>query len=162
MPRWMQTSTTRWLRVCLSSFNNRSLWRKINCVRFFLTVHGTQNAVLWDDDELFISVDVCSDDPKIFCFSMKTWSRHESWRQQKNIIITNILHLLHHWLIVIPRWLIKKDPQIAQKVATLFLNKRDIIRNSPKRNQNICVTFARQFVAKIWQKSPNLVKLTTY
>ena len=28
MPRWMQTSTTRWLRVCLSSFNNRSLWLK--------------------------------------------------------------------------------------------------------------------------------------
>ena len=26
MPRGMQTSTTRWLRVCLSSFNNRSLW----------------------------------------------------------------------------------------------------------------------------------------
>ena len=26
MPRWMQTSTTRWLQVCLSSFNNRRLW----------------------------------------------------------------------------------------------------------------------------------------
>ena len=25
---WMQTSTTRWLRVCLSSFNNRSLWHR--------------------------------------------------------------------------------------------------------------------------------------
>ena len=25
MPHWMQTSTTRWLRGCLSSFNKRSL-----------------------------------------------------------------------------------------------------------------------------------------
>ena len=25
MPRWMQTSTTRWLRGCVSSFNNRIL-----------------------------------------------------------------------------------------------------------------------------------------
>ena len=25
MPRWMQTSTTRWLHICLSSFNNRRL-----------------------------------------------------------------------------------------------------------------------------------------
>ena len=26
MPCWMQTSTTRWLHGCASSFNNRSLW----------------------------------------------------------------------------------------------------------------------------------------
>ena len=26
MPRWMQNSTTRWLRGCVSSFNNRRLW----------------------------------------------------------------------------------------------------------------------------------------
>ena len=26
MPCWMQTSTTRWLCVCLSSFNNSRLW----------------------------------------------------------------------------------------------------------------------------------------
>ena len=29
MPCWMQTPTTRWLRGCVSSFNNRSLW--VNC-----------------------------------------------------------------------------------------------------------------------------------
>ena len=44
------------------------------------------------------------------------------------------------------------SPQIAQKVATHFLNKRDIIRNSPKSHQNIWTTFARQFVAKNLQK----------
>ena len=27
MPRWMQNSTTRRLRGCVSSFNNRSLWK---------------------------------------------------------------------------------------------------------------------------------------
>ena len=26
MPHWMQTSTTRWLCGCVSSFNSRSLW----------------------------------------------------------------------------------------------------------------------------------------
>ena len=34
MPHWMQTSTTRWLHGCVSSFNNRSLW--LNEQQFYL------------------------------------------------------------------------------------------------------------------------------
>ena len=26
MPHWMQNSTSRWLRGCVSCFNNKSLW----------------------------------------------------------------------------------------------------------------------------------------
>ena len=35
MPRWMQTSTFRWLRGCLSSFNNTSLFQ-YSCIKIFL------------------------------------------------------------------------------------------------------------------------------
>ena len=29
MPRWMQTSTTRWLHVCLSSFNTMLMYTRM-------------------------------------------------------------------------------------------------------------------------------------
>ena len=37
-PRWLQTSTTRWLHVCLSSCNNRSLWNL--GAHFAITIWG--------------------------------------------------------------------------------------------------------------------------
>ena len=43
MPHWMQTSTTRWLRGCVSSFNNRSL-----CP---LTLHSGVEICPWSENE---------------------------------------------------------------------------------------------------------------
>ena len=51
-------------------------------------------------------------------------------------------------------------PNIAQKVATHFLQYSDIIRNSPKSHQNMWATFMGEFVAKNLKKSPNLVTLS--
>ena len=40
MPCWMQTPTTRWVRGCVSSFNNRSLWVGREIERMFVVKMG--------------------------------------------------------------------------------------------------------------------------
>ena len=46
MPRWKRTSTTRWLHICLCSFNNGSLWS--NHVKVTRDVCSSQRLNSWN------------------------------------------------------------------------------------------------------------------